>query len=378
MLKRTLLVAAIAATPVLSQAQTMEAMQQQLDILAQEIEGLKSQKSSGLALDKLHIGGYGELHYNNYRENDNDDEIDAHRFVLYFGYDFSDSVRFVSEFELEHSIAGDGKNGEIELEQAYIEIDTSDNTKVKTGLFLVPVGILNETHEPDTFYGVERNALESKIIPATWWETGAMFSQDVGAGISYDIAVHSGLNMYDDMGAYKGIRSGRQKSSEANANKGAVTTRVRYAGVPGLDLAASAQYQQDVSQDAPARDSVDGLMIEAHVRYNIAAATFTVMAVDWEFDEALGNRAAEEQDGLLAEASYKVLDNVGVFARYTVYDNEAGDAVDSEVSAKTFGVNYWLMPRVVFKADYNDVSYDDATQDDKRDDSINLGMGWSF
>ena len=37
---------------------------------------------------------------------------------------------------------------------------------------LVPVGFLNEVHEPPTFYGVERNPVEKNVIPTTWWEGG--------------------------------------------------------------------------------------------------------------------------------------------------------------------------------------------------------------
>ena len=228
MLKRSMLAMAVAATSVPAfAAQSVEDLQKQIDILAQEVESLKENGSSASPLDKLNIGGYGEIHYNNYLERDKDDQIDAHRFVLFFGYDYSDKVRFFSEFELEHSLAGEGKPGEVELEQAYIQIDTTANTKLTLGQFLVPVGILNETHEPDTFYGVERNNLESKIIPATWWEAGAMFSQDLGAGLTYDIAGHSGLNMFTTGGAPNKIRSGRQKVAEANGNQGAVTGRGR-------------------------------------------------------------------------------------------------------------------------------------------------------
>ena len=128
------------------------------------------------ASNKTHIGGYGELHYNNLEKDDGSgdkDEVDFHRFVLFTSHQFSDSIRFFSELEVEHSIAGDGQVGEVELEQAYIEWDMANNKTAKAGLFLMPVGILNETHEPDTFYGTERNAVEKNIIPATWWEAGA-------------------------------------------------------------------------------------------------------------------------------------------------------------------------------------------------------------
>ena len=63
----------------------------------------------------------------------------------------------------------------------------TDNAYARTGLFLLPIGILNETHEPDTFYGVERNDVESIIIPSTWWEAGAGLNSRFANGLSWDL-----------------------------------------------------------------------------------------------------------------------------------------------------------------------------------------------
>ena len=83
-------------------------------------------------------------------------------------------MRFFSEFELEHSLVKDTQEGEeapgeVELEQAFIEYDFDQRNTARAGVFLLPIGILNETHEPPTFYGVERNTVENVIIPTTWW-----------------------------------------------------------------------------------------------------------------------------------------------------------------------------------------------------------------
>jgi hypothetical protein len=113
--------------------------------------------------NKTTLGGYGELHYNNLRDqkgSSNKDQMDFHRFVLFVNHEFNDKMRLVTELELEHSLSGDGKPGEVELEQAYIQYDLTAKTSITGGLFLTPVGILNETHEPPTFYGVERNDVE--------------------------------------------------------------------------------------------------------------------------------------------------------------------------------------------------------------------------
>ncbi|CAN0513053.1 unnamed protein product, partial [Phaeothamnion confervicola] len=156
-----------------------------------------------------------------------------------------DRIRLQTELELEHSIAGEGKPGEIELEQAYLEFDVTDRAKVKTGLFLLPIGILNETHEPNTFFGVERNIVETNVIPTTWWEGGVATSYDFGGGFSADLAAHSGLKV--DPATFT-IRSGRQKVGNATAKDAAYTGRVKWTGMPGVELALSAQYQNDITQ----------------------------------------------------------------------------------------------------------------------------------
>jgi hypothetical protein len=224
-------------------------------------------KTAGVAswVDKTTIGGYGELHYNNFEGEDN--EIDLHRFVLFFGHEFTDSIRFFSEFEIEHGVAGDDKNGEVEVEQAYVEFDLSENMRAKGGVFLMPVGILNETHEPGTFYGVERNDVENIIIPSTWWEGGAALSGYFANGISWDLAISSGLEMpTTGKNAFR-VRSGRQKVSEATANDLSYTGRLKYTGVPGLELAGTVNYQSNATQSN--NDGLnEGILYETHAIYN--------------------------------------------------------------------------------------------------------------
>ena len=137
-----------------TQTKTTESMTEDLAELVQS----ERDTSRPSWTDKTNIGGYGETHLNLGRK----DEIDFHRFVLFISHRYNDRIHFFSELELEHSIAGDGQAGEIELEQAYVDVNLNENHTLRAGLFLIPVGILNETHEPDTFYGVERNPIEKK------------------------------------------------------------------------------------------------------------------------------------------------------------------------------------------------------------------------
>ena len=315
---------------------------------------------------KTHLGGYGELHYNNL---DSGSEIDFHRFVLFIGHKFSDRIRLHSELEMEHSIAGEGQNGEVELEQAYIDIDINDNATVRTGLFLIPVGIINETHEPPVFYGVERNPVENNIIPATWWEGGVGVNGELAPGWGYDVAVTSGLESTD----YR-PRGGRNKVSEASAENLAYTGRVKWTGMPGTEIAATIQLQDDITQETdPTAGSAT--LFETHAIVNRGPATVKVLYAAWDLDgTGPASVGRDEQTGWYVEPSYKVIEKVGVFVRYNEWDNDAGSASTAGTKRKqtNIGANYWPHEDVVFKFDLLDQG---GAIDDE---GFNLGVGYQF
>ncbi|HBY88756.1 MAG TPA: porin [Colwellia sp.] len=358
------------------QQEVLKSLEQRLNETEKKLEATADQvevvaESEGGMFANTTIGGYGELHYNNYE--DQDAKIDFHRFVLFFGHEFSDSVRFFSEFELEHSLSGDGKPGEVELEQAYVEVDINEKTSSKVGLFLIPVGIINETHEPPTFYGVERNGVEKNIIPATWWEAGLSFNYKPAGGVSLDGAVTSGLEVGDD---FK-IRNGRQKVAKATAENLAYTGRIKYTAITGLELAATVQYQTDITQggnnfDAPI-DTADATLLEAHAIYQVNDFTVRALYARWDINgdeaKALGR---DEQTGWYLEPSYKISEKVGVFARYAEYDNNAGNSDSTAVESTSAGISYFLHENVVLKADYEDLG---GSKDSK---GFNLGFGYQF
>jgi hypothetical protein len=322
------------------------------------------------------IGGYGELHYNNVRSDAGDsDEIDFHRFVLFFGHEFTDRIRFFSEFELEHSLAGDGAPGEVELEQAYVEYALTDNTYAKTGLFLMPVGILNETHEPPTFYGVERNDVESIIIPSTWWEAGAGLRGNFGNGLSWDAAIHSGLAMPTEGGSAFRVRSGRQKVAEALASDPAATVRLRYTGIAGLELAASYQYQSDPSQ-VPGDGLDSGQLLTAHAIYQRDRFGLRALYGGWHFDGAAVEAAgADEQSGWYVEPSFRLAEKWGIYARYEDID---GARQQDQFAQSEFGFNYWPTDGVVLKMDFRRREFDLPELGEADFDAIDLGFGYNF
>ena len=136
--------------------------------------------------------------------------------MIFIGHEFNKYLSFNSEFELEHGLVKDD-NGELELEQMYLEQNLEymglNNTFIKYGVFLIPVGITNETHEPPTFYGVERNVVEKELNANTWWEGGISAQTALGETADITFAVHSGLD-----NASGDIRSGRGKMQEQDGS----------------------------------------------------------------------------------------------------------------------------------------------------------------
>ncbi len=363
---------------------------QQVNAVSDYAESLATTLPAGSRwAEQTQIGGYGELHYNNLSADDSqydNKEIDFHRFVLSVNHEFNDRLRLFSEVELEHAVSGDDENGEVELEQAYLQYDLNDQHYVDGGLFLVPVGILNETHEPNTFYGVERNAVENIIIPTTWREGGVAVGGHYGNGLAWDLATTSGLaipaNEFNSDGSvntnqYR-IRSGRQEVSEATANDLAYTGRLKYTGISGLELTASYQYQADASQQSG--DGLDaGQLVSTHAIYQRGLFMLRALYAGWHFQgNAVEAADADTQKGWYVEPSLKFRPgnyDIGVYARYEDVDAYQGQNQFDEWQT---GVNYWPVSNVVLKFDYRDRSYD-LTADRGRDfNGFDLGMGYMF
>mgnify|MGYP001191500200 CR=1 FL=1 len=398
---RTALAAAVLSTlnpPALADTgmeTRLQAMEARLNLLEAENQALKGQlkrteqqvaatseqvekaASTGAAswAENTRIGGYGELHYNNLDGEggaSGKDEFDLHRFVLFFGHTFNERTRFFSELEVEHSIAGEGKKGEIELEQAYVEFDLNADHRARAGLFLLPVGLLNETHEPPTFYGVERNPIEKDIVPATWWAGGAALSGQLGAGFGYDLAIHEGLATTAAK-SYK-PRDGRQKTSEARADNLAYTARLKWTGLPGVELGGTFQHQSDITQGVDASAGSANLY-ELHGVVSKGPFGLKALYAQWDLDgSGPASIGADKQLGWYVEPSLRLSAQWGVFARYNEWDNKAGDAAGSKKKQIDAGVNFWPHPDVVVKADYQQQDNDDG----KNQNGFNLGVGYQF
>lgn len=324
-----------------------------------QIDALKGQSQDSGA---THVGGYGELHFNHL---DSGHTVDLSRFVLFFGHDFSDTVSFASELEVEHAVASADDEGEVEIEQAYIRFALDDNDALKAGLFLLPVGLLNETHEPPTFYGVNRNPVETYIIPTTWREAGVMWTHRDGAW-RYDLGVHTGFKA----DANFDIAESHQEAMEATANSPAATAGISYHGIRGLELGASVDYQDDITQDL-VNGSGPATLAEVHAVWTTGPWTVKALYGDWNLSgDAAAAIQKDHQNGYYLEGSYRINRQFGVFTRYSEWDT--GGFGETAISQSQVGFNYWPVDQVVIKFDLQKQGKAGAN------DGFNLGIGYMF
>jgi DtxR family Mn-dependent transcriptional regulator len=342
------------------------------------------------------LSGYMEAHYNNVEFQDG--RLDFHRFVLLVTHSFTDRIRFVGELELEHAfVEGLEDAGELELEQAYIDFLISRSFNVRAGMMLMPIGIINERHEPPVFYGVERPFNDTVIIPTTWFEVGAGVHGEIGRGWRYRAFVVAPLNA-GEFDAEEGLRGGRQKGSESNIRRPGVTGRLEYVGVRGLTVGASGWSGRSGFEFQPTFD-VPVSLAEADARYARGRLELRGQVSQvWignagQLNDALGLRIgvnpniAEAIGGFYLEAGYRALarprfGELGTFVRYEDFDTQRRmppgyvALPEFDRDAWIVGATYWPDPDVAIKVDYTVVGSRSTVV--QAPNSFNAGLGWWF
>lgn len=404
-MKKNLIVATIACTLApLAHAQTAgQTTDQKIDALQREIDRLKSDvartRNPGPDERATSIFGYGEFNYNRFRDDQHTSKADLRRFVIGFGHRFNDRLSFNSELELEHAIASSSDAGEIEMEQAYLNYQFSDAVNVKGGLFLIPLGILNLTHEPPTYYGVERNEVETRIIPTTWRELGFGVHGALGApGLRYDVGVTTGFNSGKLDDPNTGIRSAHQEGSEAGAKDLSVYGALNWQR-PGL-LIGGGVFTGNTGQNGQTAAALRGVnarltLWDVHAKYSIAGwdlqALYTRGTLgDADKVNAVTSAAAtpfaapRSMKGWYGQAAYHVYRrgdlDIAPFARIErVEIRQQEDAAlglfqdpNNLERIRTVGINFYVHPQVVLKADVQRYSAD------RTKDRFNLGLGYMF
>lgn len=336
------------------------------------------------------LGGYGEVLYQKFsssRQNGQfsglKDQLDALRAIVYVGYKFNDRLVFNSEIEFEH--ANTEQEGAVEMEFAYVDYRFSPQLGLRAGLLLLPMGILNEQHEPPTFPSAKRTEVETAIIPSTWRENGIGVFGSLG-DLSYRAylvngfdAVGGGSSRAEGFSA-RGLRGGRQSGARAIAEDFALTLRADYAGILGLTLGGSAYFgQSGQGRNLPPGFGTGTLDVgtyiwELHALYQARGLDLRALYVQAGLSDVAALNAAhgltgtasigERLEGWYLQASYDILrrtrsgHQLAPFARYEELNTQArvpaGFAPDPANDRRiiTLGVSWKPIFQVAFKADY--------------------------
>ena len=340
----------------------------------------------------LSIGGYGEGFYS-ILDGDDSDIADFLRAVLYFGYKYDSKWVLNTEFEFEH--ASTSKKGSASVEFAYLDYLHDPGLNLRMGLLLVPVGLVNELHEPILFPSALRPVVENRIIPTTWRENGVGIHGEYGSA-SYRAYVVNGLR--GEKFAAKGLRGGRQKGSKVLADDLAGVIRADFEPKDGL-LLGGAVYAGNSGQDLDV--GVFTLLYEIHADWAWRGLRLRALGAVADLDDVAElNRITnpdtpdgqidsigEKQTGWYVEASYDVLNQrdtgqhqLSPYFRFSQVDTQSDVPAGFVASGKndldilTVGLNYKPRDEIVFKFDYQ--TFDDAVGGSE--DRFNLAMGYAF
>jgi hypothetical protein len=346
--------------------------------------GLSPAASKVYQKDGLSIGGYGEtvLTFYGGRLEDGtvspvDNIADTLRAVLYVGYKFTDWLVLNSEFEFEHSgFSDEHPQGEAIVEFVYLDFLISKAFNVRAGNVLLPVGFINELHEPPTFLGAYRPALENEagLIPTTWHEIGIGFHGQLPLNLDYRLYVVNGMNAAGfNADGNGGIGGGRQDGHQAIANKFGLTARLDWHAMPGLLFGASF-YGGDSQQTNDAK-AIWTTMVEAHAEFRShgfqARAIYARVTNSADGLAALGSSAqafgtGTVQSGGYVEAGFDVLSLIPStrmalipFARYERFNTQVAVAPAATIDPANLqttvylGANYKPIPQVALKMDYD-------------------------
>jgi len=403
----------------------IEDLRRQLSTVVEEVEKLraqvaapeephelKSQNGFGPAAAKIYsiargvsIGGYVEGHYG-YRDLGDaraDNEVNLDREVLYLGYKFNDWLAWNSEIEFENATTE--ANGSVTVEFSTLDFLIRPEVNARVGVLLLPMGIVNEVHEPPFYYSTFKPQVETSIIPSTWSEYGAGVFGRLGETLSYRVYLVGGL---DAQGfASSGIREGRQSSSEALANDLAFVGRLEWEPYEGLSVGGSyytgnsGQSQKiDVAGTDFAMPKAPISIFELHSIYRWRGLTTRALYAQSHIGNsgelsALFSNAGHEQPvisrrmlGGYVEVAYDVMPlfsagtemSLEPFFRWEYCDTQndvaAGFAADRMFTQRIYvpGIQFKPIPNVVLKLDYRNV--DDFAG--KAGDQVDLGFGLVF
>jgi hypothetical protein len=271
---------------------------------------------------------------------------------------------------------------------------------------LVPMGIVNEYHEPTTYNGTERPSVDNVIVPTTWREIGVgVTGRSNELSLGYQAYVFNGFrsSSLDGEGGVNGLlsgsnglRGGRQKGIRSTVDTPTFSTKLEYYGISGLRLGLAGYFgRTQADDDVEELDGADIGVAMGGLDFRYAFQRFTARGQfiyaslsDTEaYNTAAGKDLGSALQGWYVETGYNLLpqnkdQRLFAFARYESYDTHAsvaGDLTRNDAYNRTdltTGLSYHIAPGVVVKGDYQ--FRDDKREGDSRGDRLNFGIGVWF
>jgi len=342
--------------------------------------------------ERISFSGYGDIHYNSpaigTMSQSALSEADVHRLVLGWGYEFTPQIRVDVEVDFEHGAK------DIELELAHLDYDLNSSLTFRAGSVLVPVGPLNEFHEPPLYYSVERPYVEKYIVPTTWQEIGmGLVGRSKNGALAYRGYVVTGLDAMGFTGL-EGLDGGISHGSEGKAEDLAFVARVEYAASSGFSVGVSG-YSGGADQGDSTLGNVLVRIGGADARYKRHGWDVRGVIYRVEVDgadrvsAAVGQTVGKKMIGWYGEVAYDLLRrdareggrrSLMVFGRFEDFDtmNEVPGGLVSDPSAArrviTAGLSYLPIEKIAFKGDFEHWKGDTDTQLNR----LNLGLAFQF
>jgi len=337
------------------------------------------------------VGGYGQFGLNVMRagtKGEFDARATVRRLVLFVAHPITDDIRVYTEFEWENALACGSCQGSAEVEQAFVQWRLlGDALALRAGLLLVPMGIINQWHEPPVFHGVERPGVDTWIIPSTWRELGAGFTGSLAEVFRYELYLTTTLD--PTKLSENGIGGGLAQGSLARAKAFAVMGRAEVEPILGL-IAGASFFASNLGPngdyfDANGRQrdltlpligyALDARMRRAGVEARAVWSQFFMTNADAllnAYDQNMTpiirranvtGTVPERMQGGYLELAYNLFSltrlshELLVFARLETYDTQAavpkGHAKNPalDIHELTTGLTYRPIPQLVFKTD---------------------------
>jgi hypothetical protein len=363
-----------------------------------------SNNAVGGAAGTTAFWGYGELNYNHPTAKASDAQADLRRAVLGFNHVFDDATRVYGELEWEHAIASADDKGESEIEQLYVEHALGANYGMRAGLMLVPLGLLNEHHEPVNYYGVERNFVETAIIPSTWREGGVALYGNTDSGFAWNVGVGTGPNLgkwdaTSSEGRESPLGSIHQELQLAKARDPSLYAAANWQGVPGL-LIGGGIFTGKIGQGQtePPVEKSRLTLGEVHARWQPGPFDLSALYVRGAISHTqdvnltfLGQPTPVPKEfwGGYVQGAWRAVQwgesTLAPFLRYEAFNTASAYAAQPQglgvaplptERVWTAGLNYFLNSNVVFKVDYQ--HFNNADEELGYGNRFNLGVGYQF